>query len=65
MAPTCGSNRVPEPKTAKNRLHFDLRASGMLADEVRRLTNLGAVVVHEGEDVVIMQDPDGSEFCVE
>lgn len=35
-------NRVPEPKTAKNRLHFDLRASGMLADEVRRLTNLGS-----------------------
>jgi len=40
--PTMWFNRVPEPKTAKNRLHFDLRASGMLADEVRRLTNLGS-----------------------
>ncbi len=63
--PNMWFNRVPEPKTAKNRLHFDLRASGMLADEVRRLTNLGVVVVHEDEDIVVMQDPDGNEFCVE
>ncbi len=58
-------NRVPEPKTAKNRLHFDLRAPGTLAEEVRRLANLGALVVHEGEDIVVMQDLDGNEFCVE
>jgi len=55
---------VPEPKTAKNRLHFDLRAPG-IAEEVRRLTNLGAVVTHEGEDIVVMQYLDGNEFCVE
>ena len=34
--------RVPEPKSAKNRLHFDLRPVGTLEDEVRRLTDLGA-----------------------
>src|SRR5205814_6951574 len=30
--------RVPEAKTAKNRVHFDLRAPGPVADEVARLT---------------------------
>ncbi|MDQ6933866.1 MAG: VOC family protein [Actinomycetota bacterium] len=34
--------RVPEPKSAKNRLHFDLRAPGRIEDEVRRLIALGA-----------------------
>jgi Glyoxalase-like domain len=57
--------RVPEPKTAKNRLHFDLRAPGLVADEVRRLVELGAVVVRTGDELVVMQDPEGNEFCVE
>jgi len=57
--------RVPEPKTAKNRLHFDLRASGLVVDEVRRLLGYGAVVIRESSDLVVMQDPDGHEFCVE
>lgn len=63
--PNMWFNRVPEPKTAKNRLHFDLRAPGLLAEEVRRLADLGAVVIREGGDLVGMQDPDGNEFCVE
>lgn len=63
--PNLWFNRVPEPKTAKNRLHFDLRAPGLLVDEVRRLAELGAVVLQEGADLVVMQDPDGNEFCVE
>jgi hypothetical protein len=54
-----------EPKTAKNRMHFDLRAAGSVADEVRRLRDLGASVVHESPDLVVMQDPEGNEFCVE
>ena len=29
--------RVPEPKAAKNRMHFDLRAPVTMADEVSRL----------------------------
>ena len=56
---------VPEPKTAKNRLHLDLRAPATVRDEVRRLTGLGATVVRDGEDLVVMADPDGNEFCVE
>lgn len=56
---------VPEPKTAKNRMHFDLRAPGPLRDEVRRLTALGASVSKDGADLVVMTDPEGNEFCVE
>lgn len=56
---------VPEPKSAKNRLHLDLRAPGTVADEVRRLVELGATVVRDSEELVVMQDPEGNEFCVE
>jgi hypothetical protein len=57
--------RVPEPKTAKNRVHFDLRAPGALADEVARVERLGAVVARRYPDLVVMADPEGNEFCVE
>ena len=57
--------RVPEPKTAKNRMHFDLRAPGETADEVRRLAGLGASVVRRDATHTVMQDPEGNEFCVE
>ncbi|MEO8293125.1 MAG: VOC family protein [Actinomycetota bacterium] len=63
--PNMWFNRVPEPKSAKNRLHFDLRPLGTLDDEVRRLTDLGASVAERLEDHVIMRDPEGNEFCVE
>jgi Glyoxalase-like domain len=56
---------VPEGKTAKNRMHFDLRAPGTVADEVRRLVDLGASVQTPGPGLVVMQDPEGNEFCVE
>lgn len=56
---------VPEPKIAKNRMHFDLRAPGRLADSVCRLSNLGAVVIRQSDGLVGMQDPVGNEFCVE
>src|SRR5437762_14077782 len=36
---------VPEPKAAKNRVHFDLRAPGAVSAEVSRLEKLGATVV--------------------
>jgi hypothetical protein len=59
--------KVPEPKTVKNRVHLDLRAESM-ADEVARLVGLGAVVVAERglEDVrwTVLADPEGNEFCV-
>jgi hypothetical protein len=57
--------RVPEAKTAKNRVHFDLRAPGPVAGEVARLTALGASVLAAGEDLTVMADPEGNEFCVE
>lgn len=60
--------KVPEPKTVKNRVHLDLRGESMAA-EVARLMALGATVVAErslGEHVrwTVMEDPEGNEFCV-
>jgi Glyoxalase-like domain len=63
--PNMWFNRVPEPKIAKNRMHFDLRAPARLDDEVQRLTGLGAVVVRKDPQLVMMHDPEGNEFCVE
>ena len=60
---------VPEGKTVKNRLHFDLRADGVsTAEELERLLALGAqrVDVGQGPDVswVVLGDPEGNEFCL-
>jgi hypothetical protein len=63
--PNMWFNRVPEPKTAKNRMHFDLRAPGSVHAEVERLQGLGATTVREGTELVVMADPEGNEFCVE
>lgn len=57
--------RVPEPKTAKNRMHFDLRADGSVEAEVARLVSLGATVLNSSSDLTVMRDPEGNEFCVE
>jgi predicted enzyme related to lactoylglutathione lyase len=58
---------VPEPKTAKNRLHIDLNPDNQDA-EVARLLALGAKRVDVGQsDVVtwvVLADPEGNEFCV-
>jgi hypothetical protein len=63
--PSIWFTRVPEGKTAKNRVHFDLRAPGPVADEVARLERLGATVLWHGADHTVMRDPEGNEFCVE
>ena len=63
--PNMWFNRVPEPKTAKNRMHFDLRAPGDIQEEVQRLQGVGATTVRDGTDLVVMADPEGNEFCVE
>ena len=57
---------VPGPKRAKNRVHLDLRAKGSQYDEVARLVALGGRVVTDDPAVewVVMQDPEGNEFCV-
>lgn len=58
--------RVPEGKTAKNRMHLDFFDPD--PDAVERLVGLGASVVdgHElsGHHWTVMQDPEGNEFCV-
>ncbi len=62
---------VPEGKTAKNRLHFDVvPTDGTRDQEVQRLLGLGAsqVADHrtpEGKGWVVLADPEGNEFCVE
>jgi hypothetical protein len=67
--PTIDVVFVPEPKTVKNRLHFDVRADGLSSsEELQRLLNLGAqrVDVGQGPDVswVVLADPEGNEFCL-
>ena len=58
--------RVPEGRTAKLRMHFDLRAPDGVEDEVKRLEGLGATVfARHDTGIVVMQDPEGNEFCVE
>ncbi|MEX0173520.1 VOC family protein [Streptomyces sp. LMG1-1-1.1] len=61
--------RVPEPKTTKNRLHLDLHPAPDTRDaEVRRLEALGADVLRRVDEPsgswVVMTDPEGNEFCV-
>jgi hypothetical protein len=63
--PNLWYQRMPEPRTVKNRLHFNLRAPGPVADEARRLTAVGATVARESEDLTVMRDPEGNEFCLE
>ncbi|MEU2587733.1 VOC family protein [Streptomyces avermitilis] len=63
--------RVPEGKSVKNRIHFDLRPRGRTRDEeVERALGLGArkVADHirpDGSGWVLLADPEGNEFCVE
>ncbi len=55
--------RVPEPKTVKNRMHLDLSADDVDA-EVDRLVGLGARLVGTFARWVTLADPEGNEFCV-
>ena len=54
---------VPERKTVKNRIHLDLK-SVSVPDEVARLRGLGASLVAEHDDHVVLRDPEGNEFCL-
>ena len=58
--------RVPGEKTAKNRLHLDFRPDDRDA-EVQRLLALGATradMERGGRSWVVLQDPEGNEFCI-
>jgi hypothetical protein len=60
---------VPEPKTGKNRLHFDVRVGPERREaEVARLLSLGATELWRGSqgpyEWATLADPEGNEFCV-
>ena len=73
-------NRVPEGKTAKNRMHIDIQAvpgrhptTEELETEKDRIVALGATVIVDydrpwgpvEEHHFVMQDPEGNEFCLD
>jgi len=64
-APNIWFQRVPEEKTTKLRMHFDLRAPDGVPAEVARLTALGATFAWEADGITVLRDPEGNEFCVE
>ena len=80
VGPAIGFLRVPEDKTAKNRMHIDIRVAGeppwdmaeratLILERVDLLRAAGATVVREwfDDDVldhVTMHDPEGNEFCL-
>ena len=59
--------KVPEGKTAKNRVHLDL-ATDDRAAEVARLVGLGATHLYDRDEFGVswatLTDPEGNEFCV-
>jgi hypothetical protein len=72
--------KVPEPKTAKNRVHLDVNVGGgrkvgpeerkrKVDAEALRLIALGATQLRaaeeRGEYWIVMQDPEGNEFCLQ
>jgi catechol 2,3-dioxygenase-like lactoylglutathione lyase family enzyme len=81
VGPRLWFQKVPEDKVAKNRLHLDIRAApGLQGDErmaaleaeCERLTALGATRVQRfepeppiGGGHIVMQDPEGNEFCLD
>jgi hypothetical protein len=80
VGPRLYFQKVPEPKTAKNRVHLDLRAAAgeppegradALEAECARLVALGAHRLQrlEADDMnevcIVMQDPEGNEFCLD
>lgn len=70
--------RVPEGKTAKNRVHLDVRVAGpevrgperdrLIAEAIARLETAGGTVAWVTDDkrgqATVMRDPEGNEFCV-
>jgi hypothetical protein len=62
--------RVPEGKTAKNRVHLDVNVGhDRVEAEVARLVGEGASLVRRFDDGreswVVMSDPEGNEFCLQ
>ena len=77
MRPRLLFQRVPEGKTAKNRVHLDVKIDAGVPAEQRpqavreraaQLLELGATRLNEAAELgvfwIVMQDPEGNEFCV-
>lgn len=74
VGPRLSILKVPEPKTAKNRLHIDIRVPGHGSSDERwaRIRSKSARLVEAGGSVyevaeghhIVMTDPEGNEFCV-
>ncbi|NKZ04006.1 VOC family protein [Actinomadura latina] len=69
LLPTLIFDRTEEPKAGKLRLHFDVNATDRDQDaELERLLALGARPADVGqtgeESWVVLQDPEGNEFCL-
>ena len=64
--PNVSVQETDEMKFGRNRMHLDLYATDQKA-EVERLVKLGATIhrpAQEGEDFVVLADPEGKLFCV-
>lgn len=55
---------VPEDKVVKNRVHLDIRPPDSMQSEADRLVSEGASVQRHDDEWIVMQDPEGNEFCV-
>ncbi len=61
---------VPQGKSVKNRIHFDLRPTDRSRDEeVERVLALGATQIADRRNAdrtgwVVLADPEGNEFCI-
>jgi hypothetical protein len=68
VGPRLFFQQVPEPKTAKNRVHLDVPIEGQLDDEVERVVASGAslteFVSYPGHRAAVMRDIEGNEFCL-
>jgi Glyoxalase-like domain len=63
--PTVWFQRVPEPKTAKNRLHLDILVPPVeRAALTRTLVGLGGHVLLERPHFTVLADPEGNELCL-
>jgi predicted enzyme related to lactoylglutathione lyase len=62
--------RVPEGKTAKNRIHLDLWPTQSIRDaQIERAMRLGAALLADrrhaaGPGWAVLADPEGNEFCI-
>jgi predicted enzyme related to lactoylglutathione lyase len=62
-----GFQRVPEPKTVKDRIHLDFAAEDEEAT-AHEIEAMGATRLWVSEDpddpFVVLADPEGNEFCI-